>query len=169
MNKIQKITVAAVVLIMVAALALVFAPIGQDTLSYDFNSGMMYRTQSYFGGLWKNESAMPSYLGSQMIRLGFEGKFPPLRQVVKAAPIILMNKTTYMAMPPAMQVKMMKMNFGINSAPRLSPEAVLTFRDEFLNEFGTPEIVEAAKQQGEARGGYIPDAFWAREGWGDLP
>jgi len=55
------------------------------------------------------------------------------------------------------------MTYGVDVVPKITPRDALEFRDELLNRYGTKETIEKAIAQGEARGGYIPDAHFERK------
>ena len=162
MKKWQKAVLAAAAAFTVMAMIIPFIPIGREIVTYDFNNGDMIKYKKYFWG-YQTEKSYPSNLGNQMARLKMP-EYPKLEMELSNIPIILMKPASYNAPPPWLEVKMLKLEFGPTVRnPLLHEIDLLNFRDEILNEFGGAELIEKAKKQGEARGGYLPDAKWERQ------
>jgi len=85
-------------------------------------------------------------------------EYPPLIQIFNEHDLVPMRKAPPPNMPNGFQIEMMRMTYGPEVVPKITPRDALEFRDELLNKYGTKETIEKAKAQGEARGGYIPDA-----------
>ncbi|MDD4816513.1 MAG: hypothetical protein PHI85_00895 [Victivallaceae bacterium] len=162
MKKWQKIIMAAAIVVTLLAILVPFVPIGREVVTYDFNNGTMIKYKKYFWG-YQTEKSSPSNLTTQMRRLKMP-KYPKLETELHNNPIILMRPAEVTSPPPWLEVKMLGMEFGpMVRVPLLSEDDLLNFRDEILNEFGGPELIAAAKAQGAARGGYLPDAKWERK------
>jgi len=157
----QKILLAVLGLLVVAGMAIPFLPLGVRYYGFDFNNGIYVHGKRYLW-IFDRREIFPSELGTMMMQRRMP-QYPELLQEFGEYPMIPMRKAPPPPLPPNLRTDMLKMTFQPGVVPKISDRDVLEFRDEILNKYGTRETIERAIAQGEARGGYIPDALFERK------
>lgn len=135
-----------------------FSPIGVRKTYFDFNNGNIKLKTNYF--LWFDKEDVIQSPLSLIITKGREDIYPELLMEIDSVWIIPMKKI------PRNSVQTLPMFYGMElfssytQNEKYDNSDVIFFRDTILNKWATPELIEEAKKQGEARGGYDERKEW---------
>ncbi len=160
-EKKKKLALYACIVLALLLVTLPFTPYGQRVTYYDFNNGNIVVKYNYF--LWPGKTeVMPSPLSRQLKSLGAP-RYPELLTELERINLVSMKQqpvNTFRQATRMLDSMEMFGNIAMNQSVPLSE--TLIFRDEILNQWGAPELIAEAKNNPEARGGYIENAKWKK-------
>lgn len=145
--------------VLVALVVLVpFSPVAVRKTYFDFNNGNVKLKTNYF--LWFDKTEVIQSPLSQIITKGKGDIYPELLMEIGSTVIIPMQKNPRNSFQTQPMFRNMEMFSNYTQNKKYDYSDVIFFRDTILNSWATPELIEEAKKQGDARGGYDERKEW---------